>query len=102
MRLNLLRLGPEQDWRSSRRVSGSLCKGTCVSAQETKPRGRSAVPGRCRGGPESPAPKSTGKSAKARTAAAMERNRRGARKFRERQSQRPPCPFGVDEENTYH
>lgn len=50
------------------------------------------MPGRCRGGPEFPTPKSTGKSAKARTAAAMERNRRGARKFRERQSKRPLCP----------
>ncbi|CAK0783362.1 hypothetical protein CVIRNUC_006561 [Coccomyxa viridis] len=57
-------------------------------SQETRTRGRSAVPGRCRAGPESPAPKSTGKSAKARTAAAMERNRRGARKFRERQKQK--------------
>ena len=69
-------------WAVVRKVSFSGC---CI-LQETKARGRSAVPARCRGGPESPAPKCTGKSAKARTAAAMERNRRGARKFRERQS----------------
>lgn len=75
--------------RSSAVVLSALLR-HAHALQEMKPRGRAAQPGRCRAAPESPTPKSTGKSAKARTAAAMERNRRGARKFRERQSEDRP------------